>query len=149
MASGFLLRTPSTFPGSGSSCRFRSPPLLVPMSPRRRPAPLLGSLGHVSFVTQAIAELRSPTTRRPDRQLIDRIIFTLFQISPAAIMPNVMQLRMFTQSGLFQLIVFIFVIFKLFETEYVLGDEIPMGLAAPFLLIFVGTFIGAGALNAG
>jgi len=64
-------------------------------------------------------------------------------------MPNVMQLRMFTQSGLFQLIVFIFVIFKLFETEYVLGDEIPMGLAAPFLLIFVGTFIGAGALNAG
>jgi hypothetical protein len=42
IAFGFLLRTPpSTFPSSGSSCRFRLIALLVSMFPRRRPVLLL------------------------------------------------------------------------------------------------------------
>jgi hypothetical protein len=64
-------------------------------------------------------------------------------------MPAVNKVRMFTPSGLFQVIVFLICTFKVLEIEYVLGEEVPVGMASPFLLMFVGLGVVASAMNTG
>jgi len=62
-------------------------------------------------------------------------------------MPAVNKVRMFTFSGLIQVIIFLIVIFRILEIEYVLDDEVPVGMASPFLLMFVGLGVVASAMN--
>jgi quinol-cytochrome oxidoreductase complex cytochrome b subunit len=62
-------------------------------------------------------------------------------------MPDVTKLRMFTTSGLLQLIVFIGLLVRLLAMEYIDGEELAMGTAPAFLMMFGGTFLVASALN--
>ena len=64
-------------------------------------------------------------------------------------MPDVMKVRVFTRNGLFQVIIFLIGIFKVLEIEHVIGDEVPMGMASPFLLMFIGLGVVSAAMNTG
>ena len=62
-------------------------------------------------------------------------------------MPKVEKMRMFTTSGLVQLVIFAIIIFRVLEIEYIDGDEVPPGTASAFLLMFPMLFVVAGAMN--